>query len=247
MRVLRISLLRARKVLFALQSPLGRRALLLGTAASVEHADSFAGDNFATIVDVGANRGQFALFARTAFPRARIWSFEPLSATADRFRRLFSRDPHVTLYPIALGAVSERADLHITSDDDSSSLFAIGDQQSKAFGTREIAIAQIEVERLDKILTENEISRPALLKIDVQGYEGPVLAGCGQLLDCFDVVCVEASFVELYKGQPLVDEIIAILSNAGFCLRGVFNQSINDDGLPLQADLLFRRHLGRGV
>ena len=50
-------------------------------AAGVEHAvvlRQLAG--CLTVVDIGANRGQFALAARQCFPAARIVSCEPLPA-----------------------------------------------------------------------------------------------------------------------------------------------------------------------
>ncbi len=50
-----------------------------------------------TLVDIGANRGQFSLVARHTFPRARIHAVEPLREPAEIFREVFSRDGLVTL------------------------------------------------------------------------------------------------------------------------------------------------------
>ena len=56
----------------------------------------------ATVVDIGANRGQFALAAR-ALSGATVVSFEPLPAVADIFRRVFLHDPAVQLHVAAIG------------------------------------------------------------------------------------------------------------------------------------------------
>jgi FkbM family methyltransferase len=238
---LSLTLLRLRKLAFGLRSRLGRRALRQGAAASVEHAAALGGNDFSTIVDVGANRGQFALFSRIAFPRARIISFEPLPAAIAVFRRVFNGCDGVVLHPVATGATKGRVEFHVASDDDSSSVLPIGSYQTKTFGTRQSAAIEVDVERLDEILAPSDIVAPALLKIDVQGYEKEVLQGCGRLIKQFDVVYVEASFVELYSNQVLVDELLNLLADAGFGLRGVFNQVQDMKGVPIQADFIFRR------
>jgi hypothetical protein len=53
-------------------------------------------------------------------------------------------------------------------------------------------------------------------------------------------VYVESSFVELYVGQPLADEVIAFLLPHGLRLAGIFNIA-RSGGEVIQADLLFRR------
>ncbi|MGH9448085.1 MAG: FkbM family methyltransferase [Terriglobia bacterium] len=48
-----------------------------------------------------------------------------------------------------------------------------------------------------------------LFKLNVQGHELEALKACEDLLDRFAYVYVECSFMELYKGQALADEVIA--------------------------------------
>ncbi|MDP2854673.1 MAG: hypothetical protein Q8O28_10580 [Smithellaceae bacterium] len=48
--------------------------------------------NLATVVDIGANRGQFSLAVRHWSPEVRVFAFEPLSGPATRFRRVFYGD-----------------------------------------------------------------------------------------------------------------------------------------------------------
>src|SRR5215212_9944591 len=51
-----------------------------GVAAAIEH-DRIPFDNeFRTVIDVGAGRGQFALVARRRFPAATLHCFAPLSS-----------------------------------------------------------------------------------------------------------------------------------------------------------------------
>jgi FkbM family methyltransferase len=194
------------------------------------------------VLDIGANRGQFALVVRRSFPKARIISFEPLPVPAGTFRKMFEDDPQVTLHEAAVGPVSGNATIHISRRDDSSSLLPITATQVALFpGTAEAATAIVRVAPLREFISAAEIQTPALLKLDVQGFELEVLRGCEDLLGQFAYVYAECSFVELYAGQSLADEVIAWLRERGFPLRGVHNTEYGQDGRAIQADFLFTR------
>jgi hypothetical protein len=74
----------------------------------------------------------------------------------------------------------------------------------------------VRVLHLSDVISDHDIISPALLKIDVQGYEKQVLQGCEPPLQNFDWIFVELSFVELYKGQALAPSILAWLAERGF-------------------------------
>lgn len=195
-----------------------------------------------TVVDVGANRGQFALAARHCFPEARIVSFEPLPEPATAYRAVFADDPRARIIEAAVGPEAGESLIHVSARDDSSSLLPITARQSELFpGTSEVSTATIRVGRLGDYVSAELIEAPALLKLDVQGFELKALAGCEEFLELFDWVYVECSFVELYAGQALADEVIAWLRERGFVLAGVYNMTHDGHGKAIQADFLFRR------
>jgi hypothetical protein len=99
----------------------------------------------------------------------------------------------------------------------------------------------VPVARLDELLDPAELAGPCLMKIDVQGFEAEVLRGAAGLLPAVDDVLVECSFVELYEGQPLADDLIAWMRDEGYRLRGFYSLMTDDAGSCLQADLLFSR------
>lgn len=221
-------------------------ALLLplryGVAAGVDHAKILSRLSPVTIVDVGANVGQFSLMAAELHPSARIFSFEPIPRVADRFEKVLAGNPRVTLTRCAIGE-SQRTDmLHLSGRDDSSSLLPITDLQTSMYPeTAEVGQLKVEVKPLDRILTQDDLAKPALLKIDVQGAELEVIKGCASLLRHFDHIYVELSFVEFYSGQPLCHEVIAWLAERNFVLTGVYNLATDKDGVTVQADFLFTR------
>jgi len=211
-------------------------------AASVEHEAALQGLGCKTVVDIGANRGQFALAARASYPHARIVAFEPLPGPARVFRQVFANEPQVSLHEAAVGPEAVRVDMHVSARDDSSSLLPIGREQTRIFpGTEEAGTAPVDVRRLEEVLHPEEIVSPALLKLDVQGFELEALRGCEPLLELFSWVYCECSFRTLYEGQALADDVIAWLRGHGLKLIGVYNLGFDKDGKAVQADFMFER------
>ncbi|CAB4243940.1 SAM-dependent methyltransferase [Methylacidimicrobium sp. AP8] len=229
------------KLAALLQEPLYRRGLRFGVAAGIEHERLLACHSCSTLVDVGANRGQFALVARRAWPEARIYSFEPLAEPCRRFRKLFAGDSRVRLFPAGIAPERERRTIHLSRKEDSSSLLPIGAQAEFFPGTEEAGRVDVEVGPLGEWLSAKEIESPAFLKIDVQGFEAEVLRGCEGLLERFAYVYVEASFVELYQGQELADQVVSFLRERGWRLEGVYNLAYAPDGRAIQGDFFFVR------
>jgi FkbM family methyltransferase len=240
--------MKGKKLAAILKSPYYRTRLLRHRiAAGVEHARVLSGLDCRTVVDVGANRGQFALVARQCLPQARLISFEPLPAAAAKFRAVFAGDDRVTLHEVAIGPVLGNATIHVSRLDDSSSLFPITATQVDLFpGTAEVATATIRLAPLREFISVADIQSPALLKLDVQGFELEALRGCEDMLGYFAYVYVECSFVELYAGQALADEVIAWLRERGFKFCGMHNMDYDRYGRSIQGDFLFTRfHLSQ--
>ncbi len=215
------------------------RPLSRGVAASVEHNPVPFRSDHRTVLDVGASKGQFALFAQGRFPEARIFSFEPLPGPAATLREVTG--DRVTVEMVALGSQAGSAEINVSGRDDSSSLLPIGERQVREFpGTATRSTATIEVSTLDSSVS-NPVARPCLLKIDVQGLELEVLKGGPEVLAQVDEALVECSFVELYEGQALADEVIAFMLENGLRLSGVHGTVLSGSGEPVQADFLFRR------
>jgi FkbM family methyltransferase len=219
--------------------------LRFGVAAGIEHTNilkHLKSTNLKTIIDIGANRGQFALVAQKCFPSTRIICFEPLSEPAGVLRKVFKNDPFISIHEIAIGDADEQAKMHVSKQDDSSSLLPITSAQTAIYpGTEEKETRLVQVKPLGAVIAKSDIEQPALLKIDVQGFESEVLKGCKSLLPCFTYVYVECSFIQLYAGQAVAHEIISFLEKKGFDLSGIYNLSYDKKGVAVQGDFLFAR------
>lgn len=237
-------MLRLKKLQIILLKPKLRHAFFhYLVMAGVEHRAAL-NRPLLTVVDIGANRGQFALAARS-ITNAKVVSFEPLPNVAAIFKKVFANDQSVSLHVAAIGEKSERKLIHLSARDDSSSLLEIGESQSDYFpGTQEVGTLEVEVGALSDFMDKQGIVRPAMLKLDVQGFEMQALSGCASLISNFDYIYCECSFIELYKGQKLAGDVISYLNSLDFRLTGIYNPAYSKEGNCIQADLLFEQ-IGR--
>ena len=94
---------------------------------------------------------------------------------------------------------------------------------------------------LDRIIEGQEFPPPQLIKLDVQGYELEVLKGGVRALASAEFVLLEVSVWQYNERSPLIDEVVAFMSGAGFATYDLFDINRRPDGTLLQLDLLFIR------
>jgi len=196
-----------------------------------------------TVIDVGANVGQFTIAAAKLFPGARIYSFEPLPACIVKLRQHVSTLGTVTCHHLALGDVEGEALLNINAYSQSSSMLHLAEAHRAAFpNARQSQTLLVRVSTLDNVLKTIELEPPVLLKLDVQGYEAHVLRGAAETLKRVDHVLLETSFKPMYEGEIPFTEIVRLMEGLGFrFLRPAGWLSNPKTEEILQIDALFGR------
>lgn len=235
--------LRARKLLWLVRRRERRGLLRHRIAPSIEHNGLLVGRSFSSVVDVGANVGQFAIWAADVLGAARIVCVEPLPVAVKRLREVTSRlaPCRVEIVAAALGSTPGRRTLHVTAAIDSSSLLPVTAAAQTRTALYETGTEEVDVLVGDEVLSQH-FDGPLLVKLDVQGTELDVLAGMPKLLATADAVLVEVSFKPLYDGQSDPSAVVAHLLGAGFSLTGVARVPGSRSPWTLdQADLLFER------
>jgi len=203
-----------------------------------------AGLKPATIIDVGANIGQFALSATTFFPEAIIHSYEPVPAAFQELEKLSQH--HQAIHPIqcALGASPGTAQLHITSQTQSSSLLPLHTNHRKAYPqVREENQTGVTVRLLSEELERLKPRPPVLLKLDVQGYESEVLRGAGATLPGVEWIILETCTRPMYENEVLFEELCLLLKEKGFHFLTPMDIHFTPTGQPAQFDALFVKTL----
>ncbi len=196
-----------------------------------------------TIIDVGANTGQFTSAIGKLLPDASIYSFEPLPECYQQLCKKMEKRGFFEAFNVALGNEHKQITLWKSDFLKSSSVLSMESLHKKTFPWSANSVSlTVQMEKLDEYIGKMDLRSKVLLKIDVQGYELPVLQGGKELLQTVDYVIVETSFWPLYEGQSLFDETYAFLRQGNFRYIGSLDQLVSPlDKRILQADLLFMR------
>ena len=147
-------------------------ALFKGVGAGTEHIKHLKVLSVNHVIDIGANKGQFALVSRSIYPNARIDSFEPLSEPADIYEKVFKNYTNVFLHRFAIGEKEEEKIIYVSNKEDSSSLLPIGDKQNFFFpGTHERSKRLIKVVLLEKLIKNMNDCKPQLMTAVPRFYQ----------------------------------------------------------------------------
>jgi FkbM family methyltransferase len=205
--------------------------------------------SFSTVIDVGANEGQFVAEFREFFPEAIFYSFEPLPSCFSVLTKQSGGDRRWQCFNTALGCANKRAEFYFHQNHPSSSSFLPDTIRGQSLypETQEQSIVTVDCVTLDSWADShpNVLKPPVLLKMDVQGYESQVLHGAKQTLNAVDAVITEVIVESLYKGQSTFDEQVRLLARAGLVFCGVLRHAFDLDQNPISLDCVFRRHPGR--
>jgi FkbM family methyltransferase len=198
-----------------------------------------------TVVDVGANEGQFVHEIRRDGWAGPVVSIEPLPAAYSALTDKASRDHLWTTINVAAGAARGVATLNIADNQVSSSLLAMDERHHAAApGSRFIESIDVVVETIDSLAAEHHFAGRFYLKIDTQGYELEVLEGAALTINACAAIEVELSLEQLYEGQTLMPEIVRWLLDHGFNATALWPSFVRSDGVPLQMDGIFVRTRG---
>jgi FkbM family methyltransferase len=222
---------RASDLVWTVRSRTGRRALTRWRPRSLAsfRLVSALRDNGltpATVIDVGANVGQFARASIEVFDQPEVHSFEPLPSAATQFRENLRDSAQVRLHPVALGAVNGTATLHEHAYSLASSLRPV---RRDGAAPSWVSTAPLHHE-------------VPVLKIDVQGTELDVLAGAAETLRSVDWILLELTFEPVYQDEPLFAEVDASMRAMGWRMKWPISAMRSGDGhLVAQIDALYER------
>lgn len=178
-----------------------------------------------TIVEVGVHHGQDTVWIRRAFPKARIWGFEPDPRNVLKLKKA-GFEKIATLIDAAVAETDGFASMHLSSGgppkghpyfdsasrkepwSQSSSLKAPKDHLDLVPWVKFTHTAKVKTMRLDTFVAEHKVESIDFVWADVQGAEDQMIAGGQAALARTHYLFTEYSDRELYHGQINLKQIL---------------------------------------
>ncbi|HEX8029245.1 MAG TPA: FkbM family methyltransferase [Vicinamibacterales bacterium] len=195
-----------------------------------------------TLIDVGANRGDFAATVQAHSGLRSAILIEPQLELALALSQRFT-DPAIRVANVAVSDAPGSHSFEVLQADSCSSLLPI--RAEAGFNERQIDVRvkeryDIEVRTLDDVIDSAGWTGVIdLLKVDTQGNELQVINGAQRHLQSVRLLWIEVSFRSLYQGDTLFTDVHQALTALGFRLYSFHEAFRNANRELLQADALF--------
>ncbi|MFZ1320193.1 MAG: FkbM family methyltransferase [Ignavibacteria bacterium] len=195
-----------------------------------------------SIIDVGANNGEWSKLANKIFKDTNFYLIDPLSEMETDLSEFCKENPGSKYFLYGVGSKKEKLYLTLGGVNltGSNLMFGENDLLKKVNEQREIDIIT-----LDSLIENNDIPFPDMVKIDIQGFEIEALKGGEKLFQKAEVFIIETNFFEFMKGVPLVHELIIYMAERDYVIYdfpGFLRRPF--DGALAQMDVCFVKRNG---
>jgi FkbM family methyltransferase len=157
----------------------------------------------ATVVDVGANIGDFTIQVAKLCPTGRVYAIEPVAGNCECIERQLKLNQleNVKVLHLALGGQDGEVEIHEAG------------LQSSASRGEEIG-SRVRLSALQSMMRENNIDTIDLLKMDCEGAEWDILPAAEMILPKIRQLCLE-----YHNSKLTVEWLEPWLTKKGFTVR----------------------------
>ena len=145
-------------------------------------------NSFFTLLDIGANQGDYSITVSKAYPQSTIYSFEPSKKTFDLLNRKVENFANIN--PVQLAFGTEKGEMILYYDFDTSGMASLYKRDISHLGINFESKELVDVQTVDEWVEANSIV-PNFMKIDVEGSELSVLKGATKTLKNINAVQFE--------------------------------------------------------
>lgn len=186
--------------------------------------------NPGTILDIGANVGQFHKLAQMTFPRAYIFSIEA-NPECEPYLRTLGSNHYIGL----LARDNSEYDFYGRTADPIGTGNSVYRELTHFYSADQLQIIKQQGIKLDDLFTDD--STFDLIKIDTQGSELDIMTGGRNLCKRAKAILLEVSLTKYNEGAPLYSEVLQYMKDFGFEKKDLLDEAFNHGSH--QQDILF--------
>jgi len=166
-----------------------------------------------TLIDAGANIGQYTLLAATAVgPSGQVHAFEPVPATFEKLKRHVDASGLTNIHLNRVALWHENGEVTLDMPEGGT-----GDAGTYGVATGRTAAIKAPAMRLDDYVRQNRLERIDFLKMDIEGGEPFLLQGSLETLERdHPLIMAEVNRNALQRMQRSVEEYWSLLSGLGY-------------------------------
>lgn len=180
-----------------------------------------ARQDFRVVFDVGANRGDWAKLAHPLFPNASIHCFEILEPTYEILSRSTRDLPRIKTNPF--GLLDRTGEISVNTFSGADALTTVTDYPHGL--ERRIATARVVTG--DDYVEANGIATIDLLKLDVEGAEGPALKGLEKTIAAGRVSVIQFEYGEVsILTKFLLKDFYDFLARYGYRIGKIYPNQV---------------------
>ena len=195
------------------------------------------------IIDVGANKGDWARDAHEVFPDCAFTLIEPQVEMKPHLDRFCSEVKDARWLLAGAGASAGELPITVRSDDLSASSFAISEEEAKSHGFERRVVSLVT---LDSICEDSTLPIPEIVKIDAEGFELEVMSGAQKLIDLTELFFLEVPILDfIYPHCKPLLQIINYMNNCDYIIYDItdLNRRPYDEALAMM-EIAFARRSG---
>ena len=188
-----------------------------------------------TILDIGANIGQFHSLAKSYFPDSYVFSIEASDDCESELKKITDQ------YYIGLLTKDQSVyNFYSRKDTGTGTGNSIYRELTSWYDDTNVKIVEKQGVRLDDLFTDESVFN--LIKIDTQGSELDIMSGGVNLCNKATGILLEVSLTTYNENSPLIDEVHSFMNEFGYDAKEILDVGRHPQtGEIIQHDILYIR------
>ena len=189
-----------------------------------------------SILDIGANRGEWSRNAKSVFKRSNCFLIEPQEEMKPFLDKFCADFPGSKWFLAGAGSAEGELTLTLWADFAGSSFIPGPTEKFEEILERR----RVPILTIDQLIQTKEIIMPELVKIDVQGFELEVLKGGQECLNRAQVFIIECRLFSSSERVPVFHQIVNFMLENKYILYDILEPLRRPlDGALWSADFCF--------